>query len=60
MGSFKFNLGDKVRIHSGTEVGEVIGRAEYTYAESSYLLRYISGDGRAIEEWWTASALSAI
>ncbi len=58
MENFKFNLGDKVAIDISDEAGEVIGRAEYLNAESSFLVRYKCGDGRGIESWWTASALS--
>lgn len=59
MSPWKFNIGDQVRIANGTEVGRVIGRAEYEYAENSYLVRYISGDGCAVESWWTSGALEA-
>ena len=58
MSQWKFNLGDRVRIAVGTETGRVIGRAEYEYAEPSYLIRYVAGDGGARESWWTDSALS--
>jgi hypothetical protein len=58
MNSWKFELGQDVRIAGGAERGEVIGRAQYTYAENGYLIRYIAGDGRAVESWWTESALS--
>ena len=49
-----------VKIFASGETGEVIGRSEYTYAENSYLVRYKSGDGRAVENWWTESALVAV
>ncbi|MDE1139551.1 hypothetical protein [Paraburkholderia tropica] len=57
--SFKFNLGDVVKIGASDESGEVIARAEYAQSEDSYLLRYKSADGRAVESWWGASALVA-
>lgn len=53
----KFELKSKVRITASGESGEVIARAEYAYAEPSYLVRYVTGDGRATESWWTETAL---
>lgn len=57
--SFKFKLGDVVRIRTSGESGEVIGRAEFSTAINNYYLRYQSADGRAIEAWWTEDALEA-
>ena len=58
--SFKFALQQQVRITCSLEVGEVIGRAEYsTTPLTGYLVRYRSADGRAVEQWWTEDALSA-
>lgn len=59
MNQFKFNLGETARITSSDEQGTVIGRAEYQHCDNSYLLRYRSGDGRAVETWWSESALAA-
>ena len=56
---FKFELQQTVTIAASGEAGEVIGRAEYTTSESSYLVRYKAGDGRATEAWWNESALTA-
>lgn len=53
----KFELGQQAQIKASSEQGEVIGRAEYLNTENAYLLRYKSGDGRAVEAWWSASAL---
>lgn len=53
----KFELKQQVTIAASGENGEVIGRAEYTNAENTYLIRYKSGDGRAVETWWSESAL---
>lgn len=58
MAKFKFVIGSTVSIGGGNESGKVIGRAEYDYAENSYLVRYIAGDGRCVESWWTESSLS--
>ena len=55
---YKHELNASVTITASGETGEVIGRAEYTYAERSYLIRYKSADSRAVESWWTESALS--
>jgi len=55
--TFKFNLGDAAKIAASDETGEVVARAEYASSENSYLLRYKSADGRAVESWWGESAL---
>lgn len=55
--SFKFELGSKVKITASDEVGDVIGRAEYSAASNTYLIRYKAGDGRAVESWWNEDAL---
>lgn len=57
MGTFQFELNQVVKITSSGETGTVIGRADYTTSECSYLLRYQAGDGRATEQWWSESAL---
>lgn len=54
----KFELTTTVTIAASGEQGEVIGRAEYTHAEPSYLVRYKCADGRAVESWWTESSLT--
>lgn len=58
MSKFAFNLYDSVKIIASQEEGIVIARAEYATSEPSYLLRYKCADGRAIEAWWTESALA--
>lgn len=58
--SFKFNLGDAAEIAASGEVGEVVARAQYASSENSYLLRYKSADGRAVESWWGESALAVV
>lgn len=55
---FKFKLGDRVAIVESGESGEVIGRADYAHADNSYYLRYKAADGRAVENWWSETALS--
>ena len=55
--SFKFELRALVSITVSGEQGEVIGRAEYTTMQPSYLVRYRSADGRAVEAWWSEDAL---
>lgn len=56
----KFNINDKVQISVSGEVGDIHGRAEYKAAESSYLIRYKSADGRATEAWWQESAIELV
>ena len=55
----EFELGQNVKIIGSQEVGRIIGRAQYVHAEPNYLVRYKSADGRAVESWWTVSALLA-
>jgi hypothetical protein len=57
---FAFGLLAKVRLIVSGETGMVIGRAEYTEADDSYLLRYKSADGRAVEQWWTENAIEEV
>jgi hypothetical protein len=56
---FKFELNAQVSIGVSSEAGEVIARAEYATAENSYLVRYKSAQGVAVEAWWPESALQA-
>ncbi|CAB3962246.1 MULTISPECIES: hypothetical protein [Burkholderia] len=58
MASFKYAIGSDVTIAASGENGEVVGRAEYAASENSYLVRYRSADGRAMECWWSESALA--
>lgn len=59
--SFKFELGQPVEVvlcGSGTgELGEVIGRAEYTTSQPAYFVRYRTGDRVTAERWWNEDAL---
>lgn len=59
MPKFQFDLKAKIKIAISGEHGEVIGRAEYTTAEPSYFVRYVTADGRAVEQWWTESSIVA-
>lgn len=54
---FALALNQDARIRVSGEVGRVVGRAQYPFAENSYLLRYRAADGRAVEAWWAESAL---
>lgn len=60
MGGFAFNLNETVAIAVSGEQGAVIGRAEYTNSSPSYLIRYKTADGRAIESWWPQDALALV
>ena len=53
---FKFALNAEV-VLSANEKGTVIGRAEYVASERSYMVRYVAGDGRLVDQWWGESAL---
>lgn len=59
MKSFAFNLSQFVVIDASGETGDITGRAEYVANENSYYVRYKAADGRAVEQWWPESALSA-
>lgn len=59
MNPFRFNLNQQVSISASGEAGQVIGRAEYSNGQNSYLIRYKAADGRAVESWWGEDALAA-
>ena len=59
MNKFLFHMNQAVKIAVSGEEGVVVGRAEYDTAENNYFVRYRSADGRAIEQWWSESALLA-
>ena len=50
---FRYELEQAMKISASGETGVIVGRAEYTTAEDSYLLRYKAADGRAVEAWWS-------
>ena len=54
----RFVLGHNVRLVGSTERGQVIARAHYLEtAAPQYLVRYVAGDGRLTEAWWSEHAL---
>ena len=57
--TFRFALGERVKISESGEEGTVIGYAAYQTADPGFLLRYKDGHGVATEQWWTSSALEA-
>lgn len=57
--TFSFRLGDVVKIGGGSESGPVVARSEHCNSEPQYQIRYIAGDGRCVEAWWSQSALRA-
>ena len=59
MNPFKYELHEDVTITASGEAGTVIGRADYNFAERSHLVRYRAADGRAVEQWWSESALTS-
>ena len=60
MHSFRFNLGDRVKLVESDETGIVMGRAEYAHSEDAYYVRYRAGDGRQVESWWGDSAIGSV
>ncbi|WP_182840799.1 hypothetical protein [Bordetella avium] len=57
MNTYKFELGEKVRLALSSEHGVVIGRAEYEHMPPNYWVRYLAGDGCQREGWFEAAAL---
>lgn len=57
---FTFKLGQTARITVSGEQGQIVGRAEYSTSEPSYLIRYPSVEGVAVERWWTQSAIELV
>lgn len=57
--TFEFELNQQVSLRCSGEQGNVIGRAEYIESTPSYYIRYKAADGRAVESWWSGSALQA-
>jgi len=58
MNNFVYDLNETASIVESGESGRVVGRTEYPHAENMYLIRYKTADGRAVEAWWTESALA--
>lgn len=54
----KLRLGLTATIECSGEKGTIIGVAHYLDSPPSALVRYKCGDGRAVEAWWTESALT--
>ena len=60
MSKFKFELNQVVLIDVSLERGIVRARCEYIDgSENNYFVRYLSNDGRAVEHWWSESALKS-
>jgi hypothetical protein len=52
-------MGANVILVMSKECGIVIGRAEYhDQSFPRYLIRYMSGDGRLVENWWYEDAIA--
>lgn len=58
MGSFKFELRQKVAIKISGEEGEVIARSESVSHQPQYLLRYKDNANVAHETWWDEDCLT--
>lgn len=59
MGTFKYELNQLVNLVESDECGTVVARAEYVHSCPSYLVRYKSGNGCQVEEWWNETAIEA-
>jgi len=57
MANYEYKMGDHVKLSASGETGKIIGRAEYDHTENNYLIRYMAGDGRQVEQWWAETAL---
>lgn len=54
----KYFLGQEVSLMLSSELGSIIGIAQYqNNQEHQYLVRYIAADGRQVESWWAESAI---
>lgn len=53
-----YELNSRVSLTLSREKGVIIGRAEYLGAPPSYLIRYVSADGRQVEGWFELSAFN--
>jgi len=57
---FKFAMGSRVALietHE-TEKGIVIGQARYEDTSDNFLIRYKTGDGNQVEQWWCEGAIA--
>lgn len=52
-----YGFDDKVKISCSGERGVVVGYAQYKNHQDQALVRYMAGDGRAVEAWWDVDAL---
>ena len=55
-----YPLGAKARVICSGEIGQIIGRAEYTHYAPQVMLRYKAADGRAVEAWWALEAVEVL
>lgn len=58
--SFKFEVGQPVKLVSTGEAGQVIKATACLYAEDEYLVRYIDRNGCLQEKTWGESALEYV
>jgi len=56
----KFELEERVELSESGECGIVIGRAEFTFSESTFQVRYCDGQGCQREQWINESGLKKI
>jgi len=55
-----FGLDERVKIVCSGEKGIVVGYAQYKNHADQALVRYMAGDGRAVEAWWDVDALESV
>lgn len=55
--TFRYPLGHPVALVGSAEQGTVVGRAQHATSVDQYNIRYVAGDGRLIESWWTVDAI---
>jgi len=57
--TFKFALGQRVKLIESGEEGTVTARAQYLHSKNNYEVLYKAGDGRQVNAWWNGAFLKA-
>lgn len=53
-----YSLNDNVKLRRSKEEGQVIGIAQYSRGRPSFLVEYVTADGRQTDGWFDEDALS--
>lgn len=48
----KIKLTDTAQIRANNILGDVIGKAKYSHAQTVYLLEHLNGTGDLVTEWY--------